>query len=45
MEECLFQDIASKGAAYEVLESLEFIKQITEFIRNAAALYKDIKTE
>lgn len=42
MEECLFQDIASKGAAYEVLESLEFRKQIAGFIRNAAALYKNL---
>ena len=41
----LIQEIAGKGAAYEVLEPLEFRKQIAGFIRNAAALYKDVKTE
>lgn len=38
----LIQEIAGKGAAYEVLEPLEFRNQIAGFIRNAAALYKDV---
>lgn len=41
----LIQEIAGKGDAYEVLEPVEFRKQIARFIRNAAALYTDIEEE
>ena len=41
----LVQEIAGKGDAYEVLEPVEFRKQIADFIKNAAALYDDVEKE
>lgn len=38
----LVQEIAGNGDAYEVLEPVEFRKQIADFIKNAAALYDDV---